>query len=98
MTGAHVVSFYADRIAINGEPVFLAAQQRSLLALLACRTGVAIRTRTLVRYALCCLPASSENQLPLYMSNMKKRMAHATRGDDLIHVIWQYGYRFGDPA
>ena len=97
--GDLIVNLEARNVELHGQKLHLTGKEYQMLALLALRTGSTLTKEAFLNHLYGGLDDEPEAKIiDVFICKLRKKLAHASGGQDYIETIWGRGYVLREPT
>ncbi len=96
--GALEVNLEARTAAINATPLHLTGKEYGILELLALRKGTTLTKEQFLNHLYGGIDEPELKIIDVFICKLRKKMAHASEGENYIETVWGRGYVLREPS
>jgi two-component system, cell cycle response regulator CtrA len=96
-TGQVAVNLDAKTVDVEGAPVHLTGKEYQMLELLSLRKGTTLTKEMFLNHLYGGMDEPELKIIDVFICKLRKKLAHATGGENYIETVWGRGYVLRDP-
>ena len=97
-TGRAVVNLDAKTVEVDGKTVHLTGKEYQIFELLSLRKGTTLTKEMFLNHLYGGMDEPELKIIDVFICKLRKKLAHATGGENYIETVWGRGYILRDPA
>ena len=97
-TGRLVLNLDQKTLEVDGTPLHLTGKEYGIFELLSLRKGAPVTKEMFLNHLYGGMDEPEIKIVDVFVCKLRKKMMHATGGEDYIKTIWGRGYTLFDPA
>jgi two-component system cell cycle response regulator CtrA len=95
--GRLIVNLDAGAVSVDDQPVHLTGKEYGILELLSRHKGTTVTKEMFLNHLYGGMNEPELKIIDVFICKLRKKLAHATRGDHHIETVWGRGYMLRDP-